>query len=923
MKLKPAERRRFRFRLLLGTWLTLLVVLIDSFSMLDWFERKLYDLRCRYCQYFLSKPKPPVCVDIDEPALQEIGAWPWPRDKMAAILDDLGDAGAKVVAMDILFSEPKPEDKQLAATIAARKNVVIGVELQNADPETEAGTLGHLRKALERDLELSPEAARAVLESEGVAFDDAQYDFGSELVGARKEAMIRRISQEIDDGRTDQADLRQRLFPGSARLKQTPIYWLFEQSYDVVVRMNAMRRFTRAADPGTDRAMRGLNRSPPVLSLTQAAAASGFVNYDPDPDGAVRAVPLWREIDGRMLPQLGFATTLLSLGVKPEDVRISSDSIVIPRKAPDHDITIPVYRRNFGHDKGVAYCMPVPMFGNRSWQTMYDVPNYRNPTDHISAIGVYRIDATRKRIAENQKVVDPIIIEALKLVDLDDDANKYLALEPSARPREARIAQASKQIPVKLAELAEIANPPPEIVANIQLLKEDQRALAQYPNADQQLRNLLDDYRKDLANRVKGRTVFIGWMATGQLDMVTTPIHQRCPGVVVHGAIYNAIMSGELWTVAPHGITIALIILMGMITSSTLARVSPGSGILIALLLVAVYAVINGLLLFDYGNIVVGAASPIASVAIVWAGMTLFRVITEIRERHRITKRFQSYVDPSLVTYVIEHPELARLEGEIRELTVVFTDLAGFTTLTEKLGPAAVKILSRYKSKMVPVIRKHRGFVHCFMGDGIMFSYGAPEPNPEHFVDAIATVMEMQHTMEKFNQEIVAEGYPALGMRAGVSTGNVVIGDSGSEDACDYAALGDASNLGARLESANKAFGTHILISERTADLLQDRYLLRPIAGLVVAGKTQAVMTYEPLAKKDSATDEQRQLAAATVEMVKHYAEGRFAECVAAADAMDQRFGPSKLTKLYRDTCNRYIADPPKDFRGEITLTEK
>lgn len=920
--MKPAERRRFRFRLLLGAWLTILVVLIDSFSLLDWFERKLYDLRCRHCQFFLNKPVPPVHVDIDVPALQQIGAWPWPRDKMAVMLDLLSDAGAKVIAMDILYSDPKPEDKQLAETIAAKKNVLLGVELNRAE-QTDTGPLSQLRKALEQDLELTPEAARALLQSQGVQFDSSQFDFSSEFVNAREEAMFRRISQEIDSGHNDLPAMRQRLFPGSARLTHTALYRLFENEYDKVLRVRAMRRFTITADAGVEPALKGLNRSPLDLPLAQAAAGSGFTNYDPDQDGVVRAVPLWMEIDGRMFPQLGFATALLTLGVKPEDVRISPDSIVIPRKAPEHDITIPVSRRSFGHDKGVAYCVSVPMFGNRSWETMYDFPEFKAPAEHLSMTGVHRIELTRQRIAENQKLVDKIIAEALKLVDLEEEAKDYLALAPSVRPRDTQLTQVSEQIPARLALWGTISNPPPDLVESIQHLKADQRALAQYPKVDKELHEQLEQQRKELADRVKGRTVFIGWMAEGQLDYVPTPIHQRCPGVVVHGAIFNAIMSGELWTIMPHGITVALIIVMGLITSSTLARVSPGPGILIALLLVAVYSAVNGLLLFDYGNVIVNAASPIAAVAVVWAGMTLYRVITEIRERHRITKRFQSYVDPSLVTYVIEHPELARLEGEIRELTVVFTDLAGFTTLTEKLGAAAVKILSRYKSKMVPVIRKHRGFVHCFMGDGIMFSYGAPEPNPNHFVDAIATVMEMQHTMERFNQEIVAEGFPALGMRAGVSTGNVVIGDSGSEDACDYAALGDASNLGARLESANKAVGTHILISERTADLLKDRYLLRPIAGLVVAGKTQAVMTYEPLAEKDSATEEQRQLAAATAEMVDHFAASRFAECIAAAESLDQRFGPSKLTRLYRDTSNRYIADPPKDFRGEITLTEK
>ena len=182
-------------------------------------------------------------------------------------------------------------------------------------------------------------------------------------------------------------------------------------------------------------------------------------------------------------------------------------------------------------------------------------------------------------------------------------------------------------------------------------------------------------------------------------------------------------------------------------------------------------------------------------------------------------------------------------------MTVCFTDLVGFTTMTEQLREQAVPILGRYINRMVTIMRKHRGFLNRLMGDGIMFSYGAPLENPNHAVDAVNTVLEMQEEMATLNRELADEGLPQLAVRGGVSTGKVVVGDSGGTEAVDYTCLGDTTNFGARLESANKFTGTRNLISARTAELLDGQFLLRPVALLQVAGKRQSVMTFEPLAQ--------------------------------------------------------------------------
>jgi adenylate cyclase len=255
----------------------------------------------------------------------------------------------------------------------------------------------------------------------------------------------------------------------------------------------------------------------------------------------------------------------------------------------------------------------------------------------------------------------------------------------------------------------------------------------------------------------------------------------------------------------------------------------------------------------------------------------------------------------------------------------VFTDLQGFTTLTEVLRGKSVNILSRYMETMVPIIRKHNGYVNKFLGDGIMFFFGAPEANPDHAADAVAAILEMQQAMVPFNAALEADGLPTLYMRAGISTGPMVVGDAGPSFAADYTVLGDRVNLAARLESANKATGTANLATDRTVELAGDKFLFRPVATLQVVGKKESIITYEALARKDEADDRQRRLAQLTGVVVRAFVAKDFDGCCEAIDELEEEFGPSKLTKLYHSQCEECMTKPPdeEEWVGSISLREK
>jgi class 3 adenylate cyclase len=669
----------------------------------------------------------------------------------------------------------------------------------------------------------------------------------------------------------------------------------------------------------------------PYEKLGNAAVATGFIDYLPYEDGTVRSVPLFVEAEGRMVPQMGLTLACMMTGADLTKVSYDNGSVVIPRTGGQPPIRIPVrtyYSRKLGRD--IPLMMDIPWFGGDKWERMYDTLG-QAPRQHMSMARVWGLIHTRRQILRNNQQADLALGELWKLFDPDqyqkyakqrlpdDDWTGRLALIGSVLDNKDDFTKAA----IDLARQSPEAKRTPEEVHAIDAAN----ALEQIRTQNPSLQRQLVEGRRQLASDIQGKAVMIGHIATGLVrDKVPTSLHAECPGVVVHGVIYNGIVTGELWRFLPRWVTVAWTITLGLLTTFTTARLPPARALLTALLLIAGFVTVNFILLFDYGNVILGVAGPVVAIGTVWGGCTLARLVIERRERTLITQRFRNYVDPKLVDYVTAHPDQVKFEGQTRDMTVVFTDLGNFTPLTARLGEKTVPLLNEFLGRMVPVIRKHNGYVNKFLGDGIMFFYNAPEQNPHHARDAIATVLEMQEVLAGFNRDLADQGLPAVTLRAGVSTGNMIVGDAGTAEASDYTVLGDTVNYGSRLEGANKPFGSASLITERTVRQGGDGFLLRPMGKPAVVGRQeqQADLCYEVLARLDQATDEQRQLAQFSTDVVEAYVAGRFPDCLGAIDRMEAAVGAAKFTRLYRDECLRMMMDGvPANFHGQIVLTEK
>jgi class 3 adenylate cyclase/CHASE2 domain-containing sensor protein len=431
--------------------------------------------------------------------------------------------------------------------------------------------------------------------------------------------------------------------------------------------------------------------------------------------------------------------------------------------------------------------------------------------------------------------------------------------------------------------------------------------------------------RKELRQVLGGKAAIVGWTAVASVaDQKPTPLHAGAPGVVVHGVIASAILTGDLWRTLPPWVTVAAVLVLGLATTAAASRLPAVASAPAAVVLASAYALANGYLLFDYGNQILDLGAPLLAVAVSWASGTVTRLYLEGEERRRITSRLGSYVDPGLVKYVLETRDETVLSGQRRETTVAFTDLEGFTTLSESMGEAVVPLLNDFMGRATVVINRHNGFVNKFLGDGILFFFNAPRPTDSFVPDAINAILDLQLMMAAFNDELAAGGHPRLRLRAGATTGLVIAGNAGSQKRFDYTVIGDLVNLAARLESANKFFGTSNLVTERTVEKAGDGFLFRPVGVIQVVGRSAGERVYETLGWAKDATDQQRTVAARSKAMFDAFTQGRAADCLTAVSDLEEVAGASKLTKMYRDRCAPYVSGAATgEMPREIVLAEK
>lgn len=265
---------------------------------------------------------------------------------------------------------------------------------------------------------------------------------------------------------------------------------------------------------------------------------------------------------------------------------------------------------------------------------------------------------------------------------------------------------------------------------------------------------------------------------------------------------------------------------------------------------------------------------PVIAVVAVSLHINLVRFITELNAKLQIKKQFGTYLSPALVEKLQKNPELLKLGGESKELTIVFTDVRGFTSISEHYGSdvqGLTKIMNRYMTAMTAKIISNNGTLDKYIGDAQMAFWNAPLDEPDHAKMAVKTALEMMGSLDGFNKEVAAEGVPPFGMGLGINTATVVVGNMGSDQRFDYTCLGDGVNLASRLEGQSKPYGVKIVLGQLTAEQVRDEYYVLELDYIAVKGKKEGVKIYTVLGKTEdvNATLADRQMHEAMLSLYK------------------------------------------------------
>jgi adenylate cyclase len=337
---------------------------------------------------------------------------------------------------------------------------------------------------------------------------------------------------------------------------------------------------------------------------------------------------------------------------------------------------------------------------------------------------------------------------------------------------------------------------------------------------------------------------------SAQADLFATPFLASTgwltPGVEVHANILETALARSAITRLPDGAVAALLALVVAAGAAAMRRWRPlWSALFGAAIAAAISAAVWGA--FLQWNLWVPAGSALAVIPLLYVSLGGWSYVTEQMRRREITRVFSLYVTPQVVNYLIAHPERINLGGERRELTLMFTDLKGFTTISEMLSPERVThLLNRYFTDMTDIVLEYEGTVCTFIGDAIMAFWGAPLDDDDKAYRAVAAAIAMQKAMHALRADFAREGLPPIHMRIGIHSGSAVVGNLGSAKRFDYTAIGDDVNLAARLEGTNKLYGTGILVSSDTARQIEGRIALRPVDRVIVKGKSQAIEVFTP-----------------------------------------------------------------------------
>jgi class 3 adenylate cyclase len=899
-----ARKKQHTHAARIGLLITLLVALLHVLNVFEPIEQRTIDWRfASALRHAEPMDSAIVHVDIDDGSLDRFGRWPWDRSLLADAIDELNAAGAKTIALDLILTEAQnaDADDRLAEAVSNARCIVPSV-LHGADE------LGDVWREPGGQREL---VALFDLLGSNIQIDAAIAADAARLTGPRRarfmtrtmlfrQAAAWRALRAADDERfatfetfeaamTPQRTERSGDYPERTMLK---LVWAQDRAW----RESPMISASDVAPTG------GFQDRAPLPEFARAAAGAGFVdlNQSRSGDGAVRLVRIQRDAPGTVAIPFALAAVLLQNDLTIDDFIVDDGALGLG------PVRLPL-------DDGRLWINWPTSATEPKWEGLLRQSESDPPTQgHISIGEVIALAHARRTQQRNHDHLHDVarLVLAYANIPLDDNAAiDAMSLASAADEVDFTLDGMTAQ-EIELLQQEETDEAVLDHIHNCLQFEEIARAI-------EEGRDKITKAEAELNDRVEGRLVFLGWTASGaSADFVPTAIGGRTPGVVVHAALAHTALTGRGVHILHPILGVAIILLLGVSMSVIGALRNPIASTVLALLVLSAYGAL-ALLVFDQVRWMAPVAGPAIAGGGAWiAALAVQAAITQ-RQRAMITRQFKARVSSQLVDHLAGDPDALSVDGRQREITILFADLAGFTTIAEALGSAkTVALLNRCMRAITDELIERDAYVNKFLGDGVMAFWSAFNEDPDQADKACRAAEACRKRIAEIGAETERDHDTTLSLRIGVATGMVTVGDCGAPPALhDYTVIGDAVNLAARLESANKQFGSSIVIDGATHNNLRaDDLRLRPLGSIVVVGQSTPVDIYE-LADA-GAPDEAIELMAGAVKRLK---AGAIDEALAAFDAIENRFGPSEIIRLYLEA----IATAGDEFDGVLRLGRK
>lgn len=991
----------------------------SAIGILDQIHRKTIDFRLINRGEFGGSPRVAVLA-IDDASIEREGRWPWPREKIGRLIENAVDAGAKIVAFDVVFSE--------------------------SDPNSSIKTLSKLKFQLgQAKLKSSTTVSPEVLEmiSKEIEASNSDKKFG-ETIGLYQDSVVMGSYFDYESFNAGEAVNPLRDYCIDAHYSRTyeKKYWEKQAIFPIVI--DPTTNTSNAKRP--PQAL--LDRASLHITSTEIGRAAKWFSANPTAVNAVveslrvldveipaDVVPIlfvWANIGDEqgLYDLLDSDPSLKRFANRPMIIQIFNITLkaLTPPQLADlrQDLGSEVmgYCRRFLTDddelldkakwaKSVDQPVDViddqwPIFGYEPlWEELKTEGKILNKTSlneeiqswksnaHINSVKGYErawisipeVAATTRHTGYFNAELDPdgtvrrtmllsrrgnfyIPSLALKTFLLDRGLQARFSYKPDQRRSLVLKLKGTKRSKRKIIQQLEIIDAkdkvrmqiPVDEAGRMMINYSGPQQMFEYVSASSILNNdrdvLVQRRKQDPETGIKGtftekiekkkflkdKLLIVGATAIGVYDLRLSPFEENYPGVETHANVLSNLLteesraSGELIPPTQPGFLKVhpleehymwiVIFAGGLLIGAALTWLGSVYGLLLTTgLLLSIYF-LDRYVLFANGY-VFNVSIPTITVFLNFVGITSYKYFTEERKKQELKGTFAKYVSPAIVDEILKDPGNIELGGKKVELTVMFSDVRGFTTISEKLDPRALSsLLNSYLTPMTDLVFETKGTLDKYMGDAIMAFWGAPIPLEDHPQRAATCALKMLKQLKVLQQEYLAKGLPTIDIGIGLNTGDMSVGNMGSNTVRSYTVMGDSVNLGSRLEGINKEYGTRIIVSEFTQRRIAQEFITREVDWVRVKGKAQPVRIFELLGTKaNGPLAPDSQLLALLPEFEKGfrlYHERKFDEAVVAFTAALNTKPDDECSQLYIERCNDYLAEPPgNDWDGVYTMKTK